>query len=51
MAQEQVTIKTSPKAKNLIRLVSAMSGEKQYELLERLLEDEEKRQMKKRPQS
>lgn len=42
----QVTIKTTPKAKSLIRLVSALSGEKQYELLERLLEAERLRLLK-----
>ena len=35
-----VTIKTSPKALKLIRLVSAYTSEKQYQLLERLLEAE-----------
>jgi len=49
MAQEQVTIKTSTKAKNLIRLVAALSGEKQYQLLERLLEAEKERLLPAKP--
>lgn len=46
MAQEQTTIKTSVKAKNSLRVVAALSGEKQYEVLERLLESEERRLLK-----
>lgn len=40
MAQELVTIKTSQKAVKLLRIICAMTGEKQYEVLERLLETE-----------
>jgi hypothetical protein len=39
----QVTIKTSPEALRLLRLVAALTGEKQYEVLERLLEKETSR--------
>lgn len=38
-----VTIKTSPDARRLLRIVAAMTGEKQFEVLERLLRAEEAR--------
>ena len=38
-----VTTKTSPEALRLLRIVAAMTGETQYEVLERLLTAERKR--------
>ncbi len=39
-AQRQTTLKTSPEALRLLRIVAAMTNEKQYEVLERLLKAE-----------
>ena len=38
-----VTIKTAPEAQSLLRLVAALTGEKQYEVMLRLLREELKR--------
>lgn len=35
-----ITIKTTPKALTYLRLIAAYTGEKQYKIHERLLEDE-----------
>lgn len=43
MKQEQVTIKTTVKARELLRVVCALTGQKQYEVMERLLELEKAR--------
>jgi len=40
MSEAQITIKTTPKAKHLLRLIAAQTGEKQYQVLERLLSRE-----------
>lgn len=40
MMTSQITIKTTPKARRLLRMVAAQTGEKQYQVLERLLSDE-----------
>jgi hypothetical protein len=40
MNTPQITIKTTPKAKQLLRLIAAHTGEKQYQALERLLSRE-----------
>jgi hypothetical protein len=37
---KQITIKTTEKAQRLLRLIAASTGEKQYEVLERLLDAE-----------
>lgn len=47
MARELTTMKTSPKALYLLRLVAALAGEKQYEVMERLLKAEAARLQKK----
>jgi hypothetical protein len=44
-----VTIKTSDDARRLLRIVAAMTGEKQFEVLERLLRAEEIR-LREQPQ-
>jgi len=44
--QEYITVKTTKSVLKLIRLVSANTGEKQYEMLERLLKNELKKQKK-----
>lgn len=44
---DQVTMKTTPEALRLVRMVAAMTGEKQYEVLERLLLKEHERLMRK----
>lgn len=38
MQEKQITIKTTPKVKRLLRLAAAYTDEKQYQVLERLLE-------------
>ena len=43
MMQRLVTTKVTPLALTLIRLIAAATGEKQFEVLERLLEKEAKR--------
>lgn len=40
MNTPQITIKTTPKAQQMLRLIAAHSGKKQYEVLERLLRKE-----------
>jgi hypothetical protein len=40
MAEPQITTKTTRKAHQLLRLIAAMTGEKQYQVLERLLTEE-----------
>ncbi len=46
MEIKQVTVKTTLKARNYIRLIAALTGEKQYEVMERLLEKEKERLQK-----
>lgn len=46
MKTEQVTVKTSKKARQLLRQVAAITGEKYYELLERVLNKELKKESK-----
>jgi hypothetical protein len=38
--KELITTKISPEALRLLRLIAAMTGEKQYEALERILKTE-----------
>ena len=40
MKAELISIKTSPRALKLLRLIAAHTGEKQYEVLERVLQQE-----------
>jgi hypothetical protein len=40
MMTAQVTIKTTHEARRLLRMIAAQTGEKQYQVLERLLGDE-----------
>jgi hypothetical protein len=40
MEYEMITIKTTKKALQLLRLIAAHTGEKQYAILERLLQNE-----------
>jgi hypothetical protein len=40
MNHEQVNLKTSATARQLLRLIAATTGEKQYEVLERVLRRE-----------
>jgi len=47
MAENLITAKITPKALRLLRLIAALTGEKQYEVLERLLEKEAARLQKK----
>jgi hypothetical protein len=37
MSTPTITIKTTPQAQQLLRLIAATTGEKQYKVLERLL--------------
>jgi hypothetical protein len=48
MARTLTTIKTSARAIELLRLIAALSGEKQYEVMERLFEHEARRLQNKR---
>lgn len=43
MADRAITVKMMPEALRLLRLIAATTGEKQYEVLTRLLGDETKR--------
>lgn len=47
MKNELITTKITPKALRLVRLISALTDEKQYEVLERVLEQEYSIQMEK----
>lgn len=40
MNKKPITIKTSPEALKLLRLIAAHTGERQYQILERLLKIE-----------
>lgn len=40
MENKSITIKTTVEALKMLRLISALTGEKQYEILERLLKAE-----------
>jgi len=40
MSTRQITIKTTPAALQLLRVIAAHTGEKQYEVLERVLRQE-----------
>lgn len=43
MKQDEVTIKVTKNGRDMLRLVSAITGEKHYEVVDRLLEAEKKR--------
>jgi hypothetical protein len=40
MSEQQITIKTTRTAQKFLRLIAAHTGEKQYQVLERLLSKE-----------
>ena len=40
MKAEQITIKATPKSLSLLRQIAAITGDKQYKILERILEIE-----------
>ena len=43
MTKKLITSKVTPDALRLLRMIAAATGDKQYEVLERLLTDEAKR--------
>jgi len=43
MSEPLVTTKIAPESLRLLRLIAAFTGEKQYEVMDRLLADEAKR--------
>lgn len=43
MKSEQITIKATPKSLSLLRQIAALTGDKQYKILDRLLEHELKK--------